>query len=289
MPKSELNLSDPLLMENYSSYTLPSKNDMFAYEAGRLNQIDYLNLYAELKNIYRSYLSAKILTAPANLQAILTAFPNKLEFFDLVIGGAKDALKKQSYANVEHFLAVMYCFLAYNHKLVLECCKVHNIMKMCGDVLDNHSVHKFIIRVLLPEDCDEETEMELAKETIRGGFFRTLATVVSLTRKALDFDTVETYRKAGFDNPLVTQTSSFSGVALNDNSCTETYALAALNVLYGVVTGFMDVATSRAESYSEYRHTCMKHEAFLDYFFDEEGLFFNSVFSVSASRTINMA
>ncbi len=179
---------------------------------------------------------------------------------------------------MEHFLAVANRLSAHNNRLVLQCFQTHNVISLCADIIDNYSLRKFIIRVLCPEDCDEEAEMGLARETIREGLLGTLTSVVSLTRKAMDLETAEAFHRAGLDSPLVTQTASFGSVA--SNSCTETYALAAIEVLYSMVTSFMDCACSVSSPYSEYRHVCSKHEIYLDYFFDEEGLFLNSVFNV---------
>ncbi len=243
-------------------------------------------MHGELKNIYRSWLVVKLISNKENLKMLLSAAPpgTKLEsFFDAFIEEAKESIRKSSGANVEHFLSIVYFFMSHNHKSVVQLLIRHSVVKMCGDIIENRLVQRFLSTVLFPAECDKELEAEIAKDVISSGLFHTLVGVIVCVRKSL-----------GEEDPASTpiipkmmDTSSASQIdlsAMAETACTESYALAAFETLFWSLVTLTDSKCAALEGSPAYKHNCDSSTLLLDYMFDEDTDVFNCFFEVFVEK-----
>jgi len=285
MSKVNLDLNDPILFANYKSFTIPAKNDLFSFDFSRFNQIDYINLHGELRAIFRSYIAIKVITDPKNSKLIIDSGIKPQFIIETCIEEAKDAIKKSSGANVEHFLVLMNYCLKLNQKITLESLIKYDVLKMCSDIIENQLIQKFISGILFPAECDIETELAIMKNAKSSGLFKILTNVVAFTRKAMDFDAVEAYHKAAMENQLATHTSqsdSHLSLTIAETACNEQYALAAFDTLFWTVAQLIDGKCADREGYHAYKHTasCYAKDIFLEYLFGDELDIFNCFFAV---------
>mmetsp|Transcript_39881 Transcript_39881/g.38432 ORF Transcript_39881/g.38432 Transcript_39881/m.38432 type:complete len:114 (+) Transcript_39881:106-447(+) len=97
-------MNDPAIFLDFREYNLKNSNNYYLYSPNKLNSIDYVNDHIELKNIYRSYIAFRILTAKDNLKLILSFYVNSLERIVTVL---KDAMEVKNNACLEHFILLL--------------------------------------------------------------------------------------------------------------------------------------------------------------------------------------
>eukprot|EP00826_Nyctotherus_ovalis_P001266 TRINITY_DN10184_c0_g1_i2.p1 TRINITY_DN10184_c0_g1~~TRINITY_DN10184_c0_g1_i2.p1 ORF type:complete len:293 (-),score=89.23 TRINITY_DN10184_c0_g1_i2:601-1479(-) len=278
MPKKNIDLKDPLLLENYYTFTLPNKNELFSYDKSKFCLIEYINMYAELKNIYRSYLATKILTSSFNVKLLLEskAIADSLQqLVDIIIENTKEGLNKMYYANIEHFVVVFKEFLGMDMRAVLGACRKHLVIHRCIELLENPLIHQFLIFIMTLAECDPDNENALAHELVKTGTFKSLCEVISLSRKPPEQD-IDLLKELMADNLLLNNPSFQSSPA--KKPCTETYALSVFEVLFSLVMVFMD-QHNRA-SQGTLKHSCEKHDVFLEYLFKGDAVLMNALFVV---------
>jgi len=267
-------------LQNYNNYTLPGKNELFSYEAHKLCQLEYINMHVELKNIYRAFLATKILTLPENIELL---FKNQkppidlCELMDKIIDITKDALKKSSYANIEHFLEILYTLIKLDLKFALKNMRKHNILYRCGEVIENPVVQKFVIFLLLHIACEPEQEIPFIQECIKSGIFKIMCNAVSINRKPPEIE-VDSLQKTGYESPEMLQAVASVTLTASEMSVTENAAICSLDLLYILSTAFMDCTNQILNE--DFCHKCNKHDLFLDYFFGGDCMLLNAFFSV---------
>jgi len=271
-------MKDPLLLKNYYTFTLPSKNELFSYNESKFCLIEYINMYAELKNIYRSYLVVKMLTEPANIRLFLKtpAIANsQQQLIEIIIENIKEALTKSYYSNVEHFLVVFKTFLAIDTRAVLRMCRKYLIINKCIDLLENPLIYQFLIFMMVLPECDPENENAMAREIIKTGVLKLLCEAIYLTRKPPE-QNIDYIRGLMDENLLMG--NLFSQSTKQKKQCTEVYALSVFEVLFSLVMVFMDQHNRAVQGSLD--HLCEKHDIFLEYLFKEDSIFMNSLFIV---------
>jgi hypothetical protein len=235
-------------------------------------------MYAELKNVYRSYLVVKILTEPSNIKLFLETpaiADSQQQLIEIVIENTKEALTKSYYSNIEHFLAVFRTFLAINTRTVLRMCRKYLIINKCIDLLENTLIHQFLISIMTLSVCDPENENAMAKEIIKAGVLKSLCEVICLTRKPPEQDI--DYIRGLMANNLLMGNLSFQNSG-QKKQCTEVYALSVFEVLFSLVMVFMDQHNRAMQGNLD--HSCEKHDIYLEYLFKEDSIFVNSLFTV---------
>lgn len=286
MPKKNIDLKDPLLLENYYTFTLPNKNELFSYDKSKFCLIEYINMYAELKNIYRSYLVTKILISPFNVRLFLEskAIANNLhELVDIIIENTKEGLNKMYYANIEHFVVVFKEFLAMDMRAVLGACRKHLVVHRCIELLENPLIHQFLIFIMTLPNCDADNEVALAHELVKTGALKSLCEVISLARKPPEQD-IELLRELMADNLLLSNPSFQNAPA--KKPCTETYALAVFEVLFSLVMVFMDQHNRAVQG--TLKHSCEKHDIFLEHLFKGDSMLMNALFVVGVDVIVGV-
>ncbi len=74
MPCVHIDLSSGEVFENFTVYNLPLLKDFYLYDLDKFNNLEYINSYEILNNIYRSYVALSILLYEDNfliLQEVL--------------------------------------------------------------------------------------------------------------------------------------------------------------------------------------------------------------------------
>lgn len=241
-------------------------------------------MYPELKNIYRSYIVTLIFTNTENMKSILSIFHTPKEYLDVVLSSAKEALQKANSANMEHFLSIFYFFFTYDFQLTLECCLQQNILKLCVEVVENDLIHKFIETLIFPPFCDEEIEASMAMAAIKSNFFKTLCDVIALTRRISDLLYAESKILLGDTSgstPMAVSPNNGMLPPTTNTTCTEYCALSSLNLLFSICLSCVDSYLATKESYPHFQHDCEKHVILLDYFFEDECILLNCLFTVT--------
>ena len=103
------------------------------------------------------------------------------------------------------------------------------------DVIENPKIHNFGIYIMSLPRCDHETEGERAHDILKSGVLKSLCDSIILTRKMYfhENDSI----KGLLGDRLLNMRSLNSGFK---TTCTEVYAIAVFDILYSLVSVFID-------------------------------------------------